>query len=69
MHAKVHVFLKPHDQRDEEEAGHYGSVEDAGLMYSHGYRNHSPQSGEGTCPSSWVLGRTLNTHLTFVRMW
>lgn len=46
MHTKVCLFLKPHNQRDEEEAGHYGSAEDAGLMYSHNCRNHSPQMGK-----------------------
>jgi len=41
VHTKVHVFLKPYNQGGEE-ARHYGSVEDAGLMYSHGCRDYSP---------------------------
>lgn len=68
MRTKVHVFLKPRDQRGEEEAGHYGPVENAGLMYSHGCRNHSPQSAEGTCPSQ-VLEHSLNVYLTFMDIW
>lgn len=54
------IFSKPHNQRGEEEIGHYEStVEDEGLIHTHSCRNHSPQTGERTCPSSQLLGCTL----------
>lgn len=67
---KVSIFLKPQDQRVEEEIGSYEcTVEDEGLIYSHSCRNCSPQSGESTCPSFQVLGCILKAYLTFVDIW
>lgn len=44
-----------------------GSVAVAGF-YSQGCLNHSPHASECTCPSSQVLGLTLNTHLTLINI-